>query len=104
METLTAIADALNRLNPHIIYTVAVFFVIGVIMFISEVKPDATGKVERKRVIWLRWSLFVSAFVVSPLFFATALVAGFFGWLNQSEKNWKYALAIVCVVYALYVR
>lgn len=104
MEILTAIADAINRLNPDIVATVAVFFVIGVVMLVGEVKPDAAGKVERKRDLWLRYSLFVSAFIVSPYFLATALVAGFFGWFRQSEKNWKYAMAIICLIYALYGR
>ena len=110
MEILRAIEQALEH-NPQIVRTIAVIIVIatvfiGVGIFVRINGVDSTPlaeheKAKNKLEIWLRWSLFISAFWISPIFFAVALLAVFFGFFRKEDKNWKLALAIVCVAYAL---
>lgn len=99
MEILTA-DFALNA--SIVIETMAIFFIIGMVLIFSKVKPGEDGKVESKWDIWLRWSVFASAFIISPTFFFATLLAALIGVFYQGKGKWKLAFALVCIVYAFF--
>jgi hypothetical protein len=91
--------------NFYVLYLVpiaAIGLMLGTFLFVVDVSPDATGKVRSKWVIWLEWTLYISLFLISPLFFMTAVIAAVLGLFRSGDKNWKLALAFVCLCYALY--
>jgi hypothetical protein len=101
-QNYDAAANYLDKVGYNIVILIVVFLFVGLLMLIGEVQPNAEGVIEKKSVLWLKWSLFISAFLVSSTFSSVAIVTWIIGWFVKSDKNWKYALAIVCLYLALF--
>ncbi len=95
-------ASILDHLDYALVITVTVFILVGVLMLLNYVKIHEDDIELNKFQIWLRCSLLISAFLVSGTFREVALLTIIFGLFVESDKNWKYAIAIVLLLSTLF--
>lgn len=100
LGTLQQIYSVLSNLY----WVVFVVLGLGVTLAIGRNTPCLRYKISDEQNFFKQWgtaSLFVAAVMLSPFFLAVAAFAIGLGWFGKSEKNWKWAIMIVCILWAL---